>query len=118
MTRSSKEERFPEDLQWAADMLRDQRPSLDPLKLDQIKLRAMRRATSDSSRHRGLSMRSRLTTLLAAGFLVIGTGGAFALDGGLGGGGKHGGSASFNQYCQGKSGKNCEEHGKTKGKGH
>jgi hypothetical protein len=124
MSRSNKEDRFAEDLQGVADVLRDQRPVLDSLALDQIKLRAMRGARSNSSRHKGFFMRPRLTTLLAAGFLAAGAGGAFALNDA--GGGNHGKSASFSQYCEhgkGKGGNNeChghegEEHGKGKGKG-
>jgi hypothetical protein len=109
MSRSNKEERFAEDLQGTADTLRDQRPMLDPLALDRIKLRAMRGARSNSSLHKGFHMRSRLTTLLAAGFLAAGAGGAFALNGGIGGGASHPASASFNQYC---------EHGKGRGHDH
>jgi hypothetical protein len=45
-------------------------------------------------------MRSRLTTFVTAGFLLLGTGGAMALNGGasLGLGGHAGQSASFAQY--------------------
>jgi hypothetical protein len=61
-------------------------------------------------------MRSRLTTILVAAFLTVGTGGALALAGGDGKG-NSGGSASFNQYrCEhGKGHSHCEE-GKEKGK--
>jgi hypothetical protein len=95
------EERFSDDLQEVADVLHDQRPTLDPLALDRVKLRAMRAARrSTSSQAQGSFLRSRLTTLITIGFLSAGTGGALALSGdadfGLGG---HGGSsASFAQY--------------------
>jgi hypothetical protein len=111
MSRSKREERFSDGLQEVADVLQDQRPTLDPLALDRVKLRAMsaaRRPTS--SRDKGISMRSRLTTLLAAAFIAAGAGGTVALAGG--GGSDHGGgSASFNQY------RSCD-HGKGKGKDH
>jgi hypothetical protein len=110
MSRTSKEARFSDDLQEVADVLHDRRPTLDPLGLDRVKLRAMSAARrSTSSRQKGFFMRSRLTTILIAAFLTIGTGGAIALAGGDGGG-NSGGSASFSQY------RNCE-HGKGEGKG-
>ncbi len=114
MSRSHEEERFPAELGEVAELLREQRPSLDPLALDRIKLRAMRASRSPSSRHGRFSMRSRLTTLIAAGLLTVGAGGAFALDGGVGGGQGHSGSASFSQYCEHGThgpGENWECHG-------
>lgn len=117
MSSPHNEDRFSDDLQEVADVLRDQRPALTPLQLDQIKLRAMSGASRSTSttRNRGSFMKSRLTTLIAAAFLALGTGGTLALAGGGGSGGKNGGgSASFNQYhCE--HGKSCEE-GKGKGK--
>src|SRR2546429_9227182 len=84
MSRSHDEERFRDELREVADALRDQRPTLDPLTLDAIKLRAMsRRRRSTSSRAKGVLMRSRLTTLLTVGFLCLGTGGALAVVGGV-----------------------------------
>jgi hypothetical protein len=123
MSRTSKEERFPEDLQEVADVLNDRRPTLDPLALDRVKLRAMSGARrSSSSRDKGFFMRSRLTTLLVAAFLTLGTGGAIAVAGGFDGGG---GSASFSQYKgkgggeKGGGGKGGgEKGGGEKGKGH
>src|SRR6266568_4732039 len=79
MSRSHDEERFRDELREVADALRDQRPTLDA-----IKLRAMsRRRRSTSSRAKGVLMRSRLTTLLTVGFLSLGTGGALAVVGGV-----------------------------------
>jgi hypothetical protein len=104
MSRSHKEERFADDLQQVAEVLRDQRATLDPLALDAIKLRAMSRAhRSTSSRQKGFFMRSRLTTVLTIAFLSLGTGGALAMVGGVdfGLGGDHGSSASFSQYRTG-----------------
>jgi hypothetical protein len=109
MRRLHREERFAEDLQEVADALSDSRPVLDPLALDRVKLRAMSAARrSAAPRDKGYSMRSRLTTLLAAAFLVLGTGGALA---GSDGGGSSGGSASISQYrCPtGHSGRHCRE---------
>jgi hypothetical protein len=123
MRRSNREERFADGLQEVADVLSERRPTLDPLALDRVKLRAMSAARrSTSSRAKGSFMRSRLTTLLVAAFLTVGTGGALALAGGDGGG-SSGGSASFNQYrCEHSKGHahGCEEgkeKGKEKGKG-
>jgi hypothetical protein len=103
MSRSHRHERFPDDLEALAAMLREQRPTLDPLALDRIKMRAIgraRRATAPSPRAKGILMRSRLTTLLTIAFFALGTGGALALVGHVdfGLGGARGGSASFNQY--------------------
>jgi hypothetical protein len=109
MSRSHRHERFDDDLQEVADVLRDRRPTLDPLALDAIKLRAMSRARrSNSSPAKGFMMRSRLTTLLTVAFLSLGTGGAVACvswvegDGfGFGFGGHDGGSAGCTQYRPG-----------------
>jgi hypothetical protein len=92
-------EPVPDDLRGVADALRDRRPTLDPLALDRVKLRAMSGARrSSSARGRGFFMRSRLSTVLAVGFLILGTGGALAVAGGGNGGKKGGGNASFHQY--------------------
>jgi hypothetical protein len=102
MSNSHKEERMVEDLSEVADMLRDQRPTLDPLALDALKLRAMGRARGTaSSQAKGFFMRSRLTTLLTIAFLGVGTGGAVAFVGGTDFGLSSGGSASCEQYRPG-----------------
>jgi hypothetical protein len=103
MSHSDRHEHVPDDLEPLAAMLRDQRPTLDPLALDRIKLRAIsraRRASTASPRRKGILMRSRLTTLLTIAFFGLGTAGALALVGheDFGLGGHSGGSASFNQY--------------------
>ena len=102
MSTPNKEERVTDDLLEVADMLRDQRPTLDPLALDAVKLRAMSRTRgAASSRAKGFFMRSRLTTVLTVAFLSLGTGGAVAFVGGGGfnlGGGE---SASCEQYRPG-----------------
>jgi hypothetical protein len=96
----------PDDHQEVASLLRENRPQLDPLELDNIKLRAMRGARPTTRRRlfTGLATRSRLTALLTTGFVVVGSGGAYALAGGggsfgdLGLGKGDGGSAAFHQY--------------------
>ena len=101
MSRSLGEERFADDLQQVVEVLRDQRPELDPLALDAVKLRALSRAhRSTPSQQKGFFMRSRLSTVLAIAFLSLGTGGALALSGGhdFGLGGHSAQSASANQY--------------------
>jgi hypothetical protein len=101
MNTPRKEERCSDDLQEVADALRDRRPTLEPLELDRIKLRAMSGARRSTSPRKGLFMRSRMTTLLTVGFLTLGTGSALALCGGGGFGfgfGGQGGSASYHQY--------------------
>src|SRR5271155_2194249 len=83
MSPSNGEERFTDDLQQVAEVLRDQRATLDPLAFDAVKLRAMSRARrSTSSGQKGFFMRSRLATVLTIAFLSLGTGGALALSGG------------------------------------
>ena len=104
MSSAHQEERFADGLQEVVDALHDQRPVLDPLALDAIKLRAMRGARrSTSSRAKGFFMRSRLTTALTIAFLSLGTGGALAVVGGadFGLGGNDGNSASCTQYRPG-----------------
>src|SRR5579875_2500115 len=61
-------------------LLREERPQLSELELDQIKRRARTRAAAP---RKGQSMRSRLAILgmLVAGMLVTGTGGALAVTG-------------------------------------
>jgi hypothetical protein len=102
MSSPHNEESFSDDLQEVADVLRDRRPTLEPLQLDRIKLRAMSGTRRSTSPRKGFFMRSRLTTLLTVGFLTIGSGGALALCGGgsFGFGGNHhdGGSAGYHQY--------------------
>jgi hypothetical protein len=112
MSHSHRDESFSDDLQRIADVLRDERPALDPLTLDRVKLRAMSGAhESTSPRAKGPFMRSRLTALVTAGFLTLGTGGALALAGGYDGAGA-GGSASFHQYRP-----PCD-HGQGRGRDH
>lgn len=112
------EEGFSDDLREVADVLRDRRPTLDPLALDRVKLRAISAARrSNSSREKGLFMRSRLTTLLVAASLTLGTGGAIALACGGVGGAFGGGSAGYSQYKECTHGKGCHGKGGEKGSG-
>jgi hypothetical protein len=106
MSHSNEDPRFSDDLQHVADVLRDGRPTLDPLALDRVKLRAMNAAQRSTSTNKGSHMKQRLTTLIAAGLLTLGTGGTLALAGG------GGGSASFHQY------KPPCDHGKGRGGDH
>ncbi len=116
MSRISKDEHFSDDLQEVADVLHDQRPTLDPLVLDRVKLRAMSGARRSShSRHKGFFMRSRLTTVLATAFLALGTGGAVALACGGFSSGFGGGSAGWSQYKECDHGKDCHGKGGDKG---
>jgi hypothetical protein len=104
MSRSHRDQRLDDDLQEVADTLRDRRPTLDPLALDAIKVRAISRARRSSySRQKGFFMRSRLTTILTIAFLSLSTGGALAWVGGedFGLGSHDGGSASCTQYRPG-----------------
>lgn len=112
MTHSDDDEGLSDDLQRVAEVLREGRPTLDPLALDRVKLRAMSAARpSTSSNDKGSFMRSRITALVTAGFLTLGAGGTLALAGGNGGG-SDGGSASFHQYRP-----PCD-HGKGRGGDH
>ena len=97
MSHSHEDEHLTDDLRHVADVLRDGRPKLDPLALDRVKLRAMQAVRRSTSQPKGSFMKQRLTTLFAAGFLVLGMGGTLALAGG-GDGKDGGGSASYHQY--------------------
>jgi hypothetical protein len=104
MSIADRDQGLPDDLQALADALRRQRPTLDPLALDGIKLRAITRARrAGSSRQKGFFMRSRLTTLFTVAFLSLGTGGALAVAGGhdFGLGSSNNSSASCEQYRPG-----------------
>ena len=109
MNSKSGDKKLPDDLQDTARSLRDQRPALEPLELDQIKLRAMSGARRKKGSGFGAGTRSRATAFLTVAFLTVGTGGALALHGGKGveSGSNH--SASYHVYkCRGKlSGYKC-----------
>jgi len=102
MSPSEDHEPFSEDVQEVADVLRERRPSLEPLELDQIKLRAMSGARRSASSHQGrFSIRSRLVAVLTVGMLALGTGSAVAGFFDFGGGysgSSDGASASWHQY--------------------
>jgi hypothetical protein len=104
MSPSDRRDQMPDDLREVVHTLFDGRPTLDPLALDRVKVRAMRGARRSTSSGQGLFARSRLATLAAVGFLTLGTGGAVALAGGhpFGlGRGHDKGSASDVQYRPG-----------------
>jgi hypothetical protein len=100
-----KEKPLSDDLQQIADLLRDRRPTLEPqspqtldsLAVQRVRRRVMSSAGRPSSRHVRAFMKPRLTTLLTAGFLTLGTGETLALAGGNGDSSDRS-SASFNQY--------------------
>lgn len=68
------------ELREVADRLRRERPQASDFELDQIKVRAMRRAPADRSSTKGRLMYSRLviTTMLVVGMLMALSGGAVA----------------------------------------
>jgi hypothetical protein len=90
------EDRLPADLQDVVERLRDRRPAPTALELDQIKLRAMRQASSRQGK--GMVMRSKLTSVVLAVALMA-TGGTAAVIAGSNGGGN--GNAGQGQYKPG-----------------
>ncbi|HET9718549.1 MAG TPA: hypothetical protein VFP55_00575 [Solirubrobacteraceae bacterium] len=86
---------FPPELEGIAARLREERAVADPLALDQIKGRVIRRVHSRGTRAGG--MKARLATVFTLLALVGGTGGALAVAG-SGGGGGSGASAAASQY--------------------
>jgi hypothetical protein len=102
MSQSEDRERYSEDLQEVADILRERCPALGPLELDRIKRRTMSSARrSIPSQRRGFSLRSRLVAFLTVGMLALGAGTAIAGFVNFGGGFSgyfDGGSASYHQY--------------------
>jgi hypothetical protein len=102
MSRSdrSRPERPQDDLGEVIDALFEARPTLDPLALDRVKLRAMESERRSAPGKRVL--RTRLAMLGTVGLLSLGTGGALAVAGnGHGNGGNGGRNASFSQYRPG-----------------
>jgi hypothetical protein len=98
--KDSNQDRLPEHLLEVADRLREERLSVSPLELDELKLRA--RAQASRGRRstlapKGLPLRSRVVTLALTALLIGGTtaGGIAAA-----GGGGNGNSAS-SQYKPG-----------------
>jgi hypothetical protein len=74
-------ERLPGELQETEARLRDERPRLDALELDRVKLRAM---SAERSTQKGPLMKSRLaiTTMLVLGIFMSTTGAGLAITGG------------------------------------
>jgi hypothetical protein len=95
----SNEDRIPEQLLEVAERLREERVSVTPLELDQIKLRARAQAAGGirSGSRKGLPLRSRVVTLALTALLIGGTtaGGIAA----AGGGGN--GNSAGSQYKPG-----------------
>jgi len=75
---SENHERLPGDVEQVADRLREQRPELNPLDLDRIKLRAMSGARGHAPPQQGRFFKSRLIAFLTVGALVLGGGTAVA----------------------------------------
>jgi hypothetical protein len=95
----SNEDQIPEQLLEVADRLREERVTVTPLELDELKLRARAQAAGGmrSGSRKGLPLRSRVVTLALTALLIGGTtaGGIAAA-----GGGGNGNSAS-SQYKPG-----------------
>ena len=97
MKRNQNEERLPADLLSVVERLRDQRPSATALELDEIKLRAMRRASTRQGK--GMVMRRKLTSVaLAIGALTTG-GTAAVIAGGQSGGDGNAGKGEYKPGC-------------------
>ena len=78
------EKRVPDDLLHVVERLRDERPELSALELDQIKLRALGRGRGARAlRPKGKEkfMRSRIVSILLAGAVLMGGTGAMAVTG-------------------------------------
>src|SRR4051812_33877649 len=85
----STEDRLPEQLLEVADRLREERVSVSPLELDELKQRARAQAARgrrSTSGRKGLPLRSRVVTLALTALLIGGTtaGGLPAAGGGGG----------------------------------
>ena len=100
MSPTDDQHRLPDDLREIAGVLRQERPALEPLRLDAIKLRAIAGARRPVQSKKGALVGSRLTVLLTVIFLVLGTGGALALCG-SGSFGQGSGNAGYWQYRTG-----------------
>ncbi len=78
-------QRFPDDLQEVAALLRDNRPEATALELDGVKQQVRFRASRAASGHvqKGSTMKSRLamTAMLVSGLLMSGTGATLAVSG-------------------------------------
>jgi hypothetical protein len=94
------EHHLPDDFEPVESSLRAHRASAEPLELDRLKRRVLRRHVARRGRWAG--MRSRVAAVLTVVGLVAGSGGALAVAGG-----SSGGSASVAQYCH-----KDKEHGK------
>ena len=74
------EKRVPDDLQPLVERLRDERPEVSALELDQIKVRALGR-NRGRPQGKGYFMRSRVVSVLLAVGLLVGSTGAMAVSG-------------------------------------
>ncbi len=106
------DQQLPEDLKPVVEWLRAQRPTADPVVLDQIKLRAMIRADTTTRGHG--SLKQRLATIFTVLGLLGGTSAAFAV---ADDGGGHGNEdASKGMYTPGY-GCGSQSQGETNQKG-
>src|SRR4051794_41793532 len=85
--KESHQDRLPEHLLEVADRLREERVSVSPLELDELKLRAKAQAArgrrSSTLGRKGLPLRSRAVTLALTALLIGGTtAGGIAANGG------------------------------------
>jgi hypothetical protein len=93
-------ERFPTELEPVVALLKSQRAEADPVQLDQIKQRALARATNPNRRF-GF-VKTRMATIFTILGLFGGTGGALAVAHGSDGGGHGHGGASGAEYRPGE----------------
>jgi hypothetical protein len=112
--RNESDKGIPAELREVERRLREDRPALSALELDEIKVRTLdsapRPATMGSAKKKGRAMKSRLTVVmvLALGLLMCGSGAAFAASGSSGSGSA--GSAQYpeenekNSVCEEESG--------------
>ena len=98
--KDSHEDRLPEHLLEVADRLREERVSVSPLELDQIKLRARAQAArgrrSSKLGPKGRPLRSRVVTLALTALLIGGT-----TAGGIAANGGGNGNSASSQYKPG-----------------
>jgi hypothetical protein len=100
------DEEFPPELRRIAARLRDERATSDPLVMDEIKGRVLRRVHRPT---RAGSMKARMATIFTLLALVGGTGGALAVAGSSGSGTNK--SAAASQYKPKKHHHHCRING-------
>ena len=91
--------RVPDDFRDVEERLRAERPQMSAVELDEVKRRAMSKASRPG--RAGLLRRRAVSLIAAGGLLIAGTAGVYAAAGGGGGGSSH--SAPQSQYCPDQS---------------